>query len=347
MATAKKTKEGNWRVLAYVGKGVTKSGYKSFTAATKRDAEAMASKFLLDNKHSTAEDLTVREAVRRYIDSKSNVLSPATIRGYETIYRNSFSGIMSVKLKNLTVENIQSEINREATTKGRKTIQNACALLHSSLAAQDISLPGKLTLPQKEKKEIVIPTAEEIDQLMQTADEDMKIVILLASAAGLRRSEICALQWSDFDSETETLRIDRAIVPDKNGVFITKAPKSTAGKRAIHIPPSLLLALNNYKIRPSVTDRPAKDEDSIIPLTPNMLTSRFSHIVHGANIDRRVTLHSLRHYYASVMLALNIPDKYAMENMGHATNIMLKNVYQHLMDDARKRFNDSIDDYYK
>ena len=29
------------------------------------------------------------------------------------------------------------------------------------------------------------------------------------------------------------------------------------------------------------------------------------------------------------MLALNIPDKYAMERMGHATNTMLKTVYQH------------------
>ena len=36
---------------------------------------------------------------------------------------------------------------------------------------------------------------------------------------------------------------------------------------------------------------------------------------------------------ASVMLRLNVPDKYAMERMGHSTNNMLKNVYQHTMND--------------
>ena len=37
------------------------------------------------------------------------------------------------------------------------------------------------------------------------------------------------------------------------------------------------------------------------------------------------------HYYASIMLANNVPDKYAMKRMGHATNSMLKNVYQHII----------------
>ena len=41
--------------------------------------------------------------------------------------------------------------------------------------------------------------------------------------------------------------------------------------------------------------------------------------------------HDLRHYQASVMLALNVPNKYAQERMGHATDIMLKTVYQHTM----------------
>lgn len=31
------------------------------------------------------------------------------------------------------------------------------------------------------------------------------------------------------------------------------------------------------------------------------------------------------------MLANNVPDKYAMKRMGHATNSMLKNVYQHII----------------
>lgn len=46
------------------------------------------------------------------------------------------------------------------------------------------------------------------------------------------------------------------------------------------------------------------------------------------------------------MLALNVPDKYAMERMGHATNNMLKNVYQHTMKDKQDEVADLVDKYF-
>lgn len=46
------------------------------------------------------------------------------------------------------------------------------------------------------------------------------------------------------------------------------------------------------------------------------------------------------------MLALGIPDKYAMERMGHATNNMLKTVYQHTMDEKRQEVDDTLDNYF-
>ena len=57
--------------------------------------------------------------------------------------------------------------------------------------------------------------------------------------------------------------------------------------------------------------------------------------------------HDLRHYNASVMLALNIPNKYAAERMGHADDTMLKKVYQHLMEDKNKDIDDSIEKYFQ
>lgn len=45
------------------------------------------------------------------------------------------------------------------------------------------------------------------------------------------------------------------------------------------------------------------------------------------------------------MLALNVPDKYAMERMGHRTNHMLKNVYQHTINEKQKEIGDKINEY--
>lgn len=48
-----------------------------------------------------------------------------------------------------------------------------------------------------------------------------------------------------------------------------------------------------------------------------------------------VRFHDLRHYCASLMLALGVPDLYAMERMGHSPTHMLKSVYQHTMKDKQ------------
>ena len=47
------------------------------------------------------------------------------------------------------------------------------------------------------------------------------------------------------------------------------------------------------------------------------------------------------------MLRLNVPDKYAMERTGHSTNNMLKNVYQHTMDDKAVAVADAVDGFFE
>ncbi len=47
------------------------------------------------------------------------------------------------------------------------------------------------------------------------------------------------------------------------------------------------------------------------------------------------------------MLALGVPDKYVMQQIGHETNDMLKTVYQHTMQDKTDEFFDRLNDYAK
>lgn len=59
-----------------------------------------------------------------------------------------------------------------------------------------------------------------------------------------------------------------------------------------------------------------------------------------------MTFHDLRHLNASVMVSLGVPDKYAMERGGWATNSTLKNVYQHTFAENRKTIDATIDDFF-
>ena len=57
--------------------------------------------------------------------------------------------------------------------------------------------------------------------------------------------------------------------------------------------------------------------------------------------------HDLRHANASIMLMLGVPDKYAMDRLGHSTNNTLKNIYQHTLDSKKEEVNASVNNYFE
>ena len=164
----------------------------------------------------------------------------------------------------------------------------------------------------------------------------LELPILLAAFMGLRRSEIIALKWDNIDFQNKKMTIDEATVLNIDNEPTTKNPKSVSGQRTIDIPASVLDALNRHR-----TD----DNIQVVPLTGAAIYKRFKRLQKqlGMNDFR---FHDLRHYNASVMLALGIPDKYAMERIGHASNAILRNVYQHTMKKKQSEFSSQLDDFF-
>lgn len=122
MATAKKLPSGNWRVNLYIGKTPDgKRQYKSFTADTKKEAEFMAAQFNVDRRERQNSELTVKVAIARYIESKENVLSPMTVRGYKVVMNSYLNTLMPLKVSDVTQEAVQNEMNRMALKYSPKT----------------------------------------------------------------------------------------------------------------------------------------------------------------------------------------------------------------------------------
>ena len=338
MAKAKKLPSGSWRVNQYVGKDADgKRIYKSFTADTKKEAEFMAAEYVLGKKNrQKPENITFGEAMDNYIESKNNILSPTTIVGYKNIRKNHLQHLMSIKLSNIDGRMIQQAINQESAQYSAKTIKNIHGLVSAVMLDYDEDLRLRTTLPQKEKPELRIPTQEELDQILYQADDsELYMAIILGAFEGLRRSEICALEWSDINFKNRTITINKAMVVDSNNNIVLKKPKSYSGNRKLPI-------FNNvYPILVSEN----KKNGRIITMTPNQLSKRFKALLKQLDIEG-LRFHDLRHYFASVLLALNIPDKYAMELMGHATPNMLKEVYQHLMSEKQNEVAHDINSYF-
>lgn len=333
MATAKKLKSGSWRVLAYVGKNVTKSGYKSFTAATKKEAERLAAAYEPPEPRGDVPDITVGQAIDEYVAMKDAVLSPSTIRSYRVIRRNWLQGLMNIQVYDLTQADVQRAVNREAASgKSPKTLRNAHGLLRAAIDAVRPELMLRTTLPQKKKPDIKIPTKEEVDALINAADPELANAIRLAAMLGLRRSEICALTWDDISDET--LTVSKAVVRDSTGTWVTKPPKSYSGYRVLTMPRAVQKCFSR------------RGDGTVFPFLPDHITGRFERLQQKCFGEVRYRFHDLRHYNASVMLALGVPNKYAMERMGHATDNMLKAVYQHTMKDKQQEIAQQLNHFF-
>ncbi len=76
-----------------------------------------------------------------------------------------------------------------------------------------------------------------------------------------------------------------------------------------------------------------------------MITSRFNHILINAGVPH-FRFHDLRHYCASIMHALGVPDAYIMERGGWGNDSTLKNVYRHALEENTNEMSTKTNDYF-
>ncbi|MCQ2609031.1 MAG: hypothetical protein MJ197_10150, partial [Bacteroidales bacterium] len=157
MPTAKKTNAGTWKVRVYSHKDENgKKHYKSFTAATKKDAEMLA----LQYSHKEEMHLTTfADKMEKYLESKSNVLSPSTFRSYtcmsHVLLKEYPQFCAKTKIEQADVQNL---VNEMAKTHKPKSVKNYNAFVSVILGD---SRHFKVTLPQSIKNQYRIPTQAE------------------------------------------------------------------------------------------------------------------------------------------------------------------------------------------
>lgn len=297
-------------------------------------AKALAVKAGLLEEKKPVSELTVGAAIDRYIESKDAVLSPSTIRGYKQLRENALQDLMDVRLSELTPERVQRSVNKMAREKAPKTVRNAHGLLTATLAEYLPDMALRTTLPKREKKEISIPTIDEINTILEKSrGTRFELPFLLAVWLGLRTSEIRGLTWDCV--QNDMLHIKQAMVEGDKGQVL-KSTKTYSGNRKIPLPPY---------IKGLIEAQPKLDE-YILHFEKSSLYGYLKRICEKNGLPH-YRFHDLRHYQASVMLALGVPDKYAMERMGHASTNMLKAVYQHTMKSKSEEVADMVDDYFE
>ena len=139
---------------------------------------------------------------------------------------------------------------------------------------------------------------EEIARLIElTLNAKHRAILMSAYGAGLRVSELCHLKVGDIDSARMTIRVEQG---------------KGAKDRYVMLSPQLLGILRSYwqLTRPVHWLFPGRDVDH--PLHPTALHGACRSARAAAGLDKRVTVHTLRHSFATHLL-----DVYGGEKVGH------------------------------
>lgn len=350
MAKPRKLKSGAWNMQVYdFTDDDGKIHRTSLTAPTKAEVELLAARYISGRpapKKRQKADVTVRDAIKKYIE-QSSVLSPTTLQGYKKMLRFGFPDLMGQKVKDLDDAIMQRAVNTECRRPSAKvperpisakTVINEWGLLSSALKSVcGVTFTVKLPKKQPHIKELPEPQAV----MTAIVGSSIELPCLLAMWLSFSMSEIRGLMCSSV--RDGCIFINQVMVDAEEGSVIKANAKTSTRLRMHRLPPYLLQLIENTEEYRKYRQTGA--DGLLVPMTHDQIYKRWTRICRRAGFE--MTFHDLRHMSASIMLALGVPDKYAMERGGWATPHVMKSVYQHTLSAERQRVDAVVDSYFE
>lgn len=279
---------------------------------------AMAAK--LEEVQNNSAHLNFRRAAENYVDMKRNVLSPRTVKEYVEIARRLPEWFCSLPVSDISQIEINRLVNELSRDKAPKTVRNYHGFVSAILGVYHANLKISTTLPQKLKIEPYVPSQGDIKSILTEAKGTQYEIPIMLACYGMRRSEICALELSDLDGDV--VHIDKAMVLNENREWVIKSTKTTESTRNIVIPLELaeMIRKQGYVYR----GHPNAISDFLLKTEKRLGIPHFS-------------IHKLRHYFASRMSELGVPEADILKMGGWETDHVMKSVYRHSMMDKEEQ----------
>jgi len=166
-------------------------------------------------------------------------------------------------------------------------------------------------------KERQIPTVAQVEALMQAMPAKLRAAVALAAWGTLRRGEVLGLQRRDIDLGAATVRVERSLGERRNGVVIIGPPKSDAGERTVHMPPSGMAVLADHLssfVGPAA-DAPLFVGRTGLALRPQGLEEAWRSARDQVGLPA-LRFHDLRHFAGTMAAAAGASTKEVMARGG-------------------------------
>jgi integrase len=386
---ATKFREGSIRELT-IAKGKRREKGEGSIYLRKSDGKYVAYANLADGKRKyiyadTRGEVSKKlKALQRTIDDKTRVDKSAqsvetylqswllirggrikriTVQGYRTRLKSVYPHIGKIKLQKLTSEDIQGMYNtlslqgmEASTIKQTHMVLNSA--LNDAIARKIIAInPAAIVQPRRaQKHEAIILTPEQAKNLLSVIEGQIKTLVTLALATGMRLGEMQSLHWNDinFTDGHVTINKTASYSPDEKGKYSHEetSPKSQSSRRQIAL---AQFASDELKVHRATQLQARLQAGSKWKDTNLVFCNRTGGYTHQATLERQfykylsiadlphMRFHDLRHSAASMLLQMRVPPKVVQEILGHSSIAITQDLYGHLFpgmqEDAMQKMN--------
>lgn len=307
----------------------------------KKDLEKLYRQFEDEVRRNPLTHVSVDELVDSYINNAEiRGLSANTIHGYKSAQKRIESAFKGVLARNLTTYQVDNFVTSMAKKYAPKTISNTVALLDAAYeravrSGQLSSNPcAGVVLPKREKKEIQTLAPEQLQDFMAKLDtqrRDISVGYKLCLMCGLRRGEVLGLKESDVNLPFRQVSVNktRYIV---DGVQHIQETKTARSHRTLALPKVLadeidLLIQEHHSQGWYHSDYLIQDAFGD-PLSPSIFSGTIKEICPD------ITVHGLRHTFATLLNSKNIDLAQISAELGHSNLATTLNIYTHVFGDV-------------
>jgi integrase len=297
---------------------------------------------------SNADKITLKEVCESFLEhcAGRHLRDERMTRKMLAVYKghaanhilHSDHGIGNRKLSQLTARSVGDFRDRlRSAGVTVPTTRKILATLHGALAyaisqdwvATNAAHGIRVIGPRDEgSKKIVPPLKEDVQVLLEAADEELRLMLLFAASTGTRAGEQWATRWRDIDLEKNLLRVARRV--DAYGE--EGAPKTAAGVRTVPISTQLGIKLKALKLKSKYKapdDLVFANERGRVIGHDNLIKRRFHPLFQTVPVQR-FNWHALRHFAVSCWIEAGFNPKTVQTFAGHASLQVTMDRYGHL-----------------
>jgi integrase len=308
----------------------------------------------------TSSALTISAYFKRWADNleRKQLIRPITLEIYRSYIRRyiepAFGSVKLSALQPFHVENMVEEMLKQGLNPN--TVRYAYGVVHAGLAQavrwrhiyynpSDAVKPP----PAKQPKARSL-TRNEAKALIQAALQwKHGLAFIFALLTGMRPEEYFGMAWSDIDLDRCLVTVRRTVMFLNRGGWYFSEPKTKRSGRTVKFPAFLSrLLVEHRKKQQEAIMRTRKfyrtDLDLVFanqlgtPLNrKDVGTDYFKPVCAAAGIKGRVTLYTLRHTYATLLLADGENPKTVSDALGHSKVSFTLDTYAHVLPEMKER----------